>query len=105
MDTSSSENEGGLPSDGPPPSRWRRRFTVSVRALMAFVLVAGGGVGWVVHRARVQREAVAAIRQAGGRVFYDWEQIPTRGLYRDVLRPNPNGRPGWPKWLVDHLGP
>jgi hypothetical protein len=28
---------------------------------MVLVLIIGGGLGWVIHRARVQREAVAAI--------------------------------------------
>jgi internalin A len=59
----------------------------------------------VTHRARVQREAVAAIQAAGGRVFYDWDvtyvRNPTLG---PVPRMNPSGRPRWPKWLVDRLG-
>ena len=38
---------------------------------MALVLLLGGGLGWVVHCARVQRDAVSAIRRAGGNVFYD----------------------------------
>src|SRR5262249_32746039 len=45
----------------------------------------------------VQRDAVAAIVRAGGSVKYDWE-------VKDG-RPNPRGKPVWPKWLVDHLGP
>ena len=54
-----------------PPYRPRQCFHMSVRVLMVLVLVFGGGFGWVVHRARVQREAVAAIERAGGAVGYD----------------------------------
>ena len=38
--------------------------------LMILVLLIGGGLGWLVHRARTQRLAVAAIVKAGGRVAY-----------------------------------
>ncbi len=82
------------------------RVQLSVRALMALVLILGAGLGWIVHQACVQRDAVAAIKRAGGRVVYDpnWSgivlkptggsrQAPTRGLFP------------WPKWLVDRLGP
>ena len=51
----------------------RPRIRLTVRTLMLFVLILAGGLGWVVNRARVQREAVAAVRRAGGSVSYDWE--------------------------------
>jgi hypothetical protein len=50
----------------PSPHAWRRRLRLSVRGLMVVVLVTGGGLGWVIHRAQVQRDAVAAIKHAGG---------------------------------------
>jgi hypothetical protein len=40
---------------------------------MAAVLIIGGGLGWLVYCARAQREAVAAIEAADGKVYYDWE--------------------------------
>jgi hypothetical protein len=46
------------------------RVRLSVRALMALVLALGGGFGWVVHRAHVQRDAVVAIERAGRSVGY-----------------------------------
>ena len=73
-----------------PRVRW------TVRNLMIFVLILGGGIGWVVHRARDQRDAVAAIQAAGGEVIYDWER--NEGWY------NSGGTPIWPRWLVDRLG-
>ena len=60
---------------------WRSSLRFSVRGLVVLVLVIGGWLGWIVRSARIQREAVAAIEKAGGRVKYDWEwsggkQIP-----------------------------
>ncbi len=81
-----------------PATRWNRlhaRLRLSVRGLMVLVLVLGVGFGWVVHRARVQREAVAAIRRARGEVRYDRKFLS----YDEEL-----GGPSWKKWLVVHLG-
>ena len=52
---------------------WRRFLRLSVRGMIVVVLVIGVWLGWVVHSARMQRDAVAAIRDAGGAVYYDWE--------------------------------
>ena len=57
----------------------------------------GSVLGWIVSRAKVQRDAVAAIERAGGSVKYEWE-------WKDG-RFNPSGKPWWPKWLMDHIGP
>jgi hypothetical protein len=86
---------------------WRRpRVRLSLRALMIVVLLIGGGLGWIVHRADVQREAVAAIVQGGGSVKYDWEWSDLRILPNGALVPAPKKRvPPWRKWLIDHLGP
>lgn len=75
----------------------RPRVRISVRWLMISVLAIGGGLGWVVHRERVQREAVEAIRKAGGSVSYSWQY--TDGTYL------PPGGPGLPGWLLNALGP
>ena len=45
---------------------WSHRFRLSLRMLMAVVLVLGMVLGWIVHRARVQRQAVAAIERGAG---------------------------------------
>jgi hypothetical protein len=86
------------------PSWHRPRVRLSVRALMASVLIVSCGLGWLVHRARLQRNAVAAIRKAGGRVFYDWEfRYVPNGAFNFTGRTG--GRPRGPKWLIDVLGP
>jgi hypothetical protein len=63
---------------------WRRYLRFSVRGLIVLILVVGGCLGWLVRSARLQRETVAAIRNADGEVSYDWEwkngtSIPTNG--------------------------
>jgi Leucine-rich repeat (LRR) protein len=79
----------------PQSSTWSR-FRLSVRVWMIVVLLVGTGLGWIVHRAEVQRDAVAAIETAGGRVVYDWQWKGNRLV--------PNAKPLGPKWLVDHIG-
>jgi hypothetical protein len=79
-----------------PPTWLRRRFRISVRGLSVVVLIIGAGLGWIVHPARIQREAVAAIRKDGGAALYDWEW-KNGAFQRD-------GKPSAPKWLVDSLG-
>jgi hypothetical protein len=72
-------------------------FRLTTRKMMILVLILGLGLGWVAHRARLQRDAVAAINKAGGYALYDWQ-------YRDGER-LADGTPGGPKWLAGILGP
>ena len=77
-----------------PPRR--RHLTISVRSLMLLVLSVAAWLGWITHRARQQRVAVAAITQSHGSVRYDWE------FANGTLTP---GRgPAAPKWLRRALG-
>src|SRR3954447_9341483 len=84
---------------GPKPRRKRLRLTLG--AMMIIVLGIGGVLGWVVHRAHIQRDAVAAIttprRNTRGSVSYDWQFVG--GKYDE------DARPRGPKWLRDALGP
>ena len=82
--------------DYPSPKSWRNRLRFSVRGLVGLVLVVGAGLGWIVHKAHVQRDSVAAIQRAGGTVFYDWQFKDGR----DVR----NGKPWAPTWLVVRIG-
>jgi hypothetical protein len=68
---------------------------------MVLVLVLGGVLGWFVYRARVQREAIAAIERAGGKTYYGWQVQYSR---LGDLTFYPAGRPPGPRWLVDWLG-
>ncbi len=74
----------------------RRFLRFSLRGLIVLVLVIGGGVGFVVHSARVQRQAVVAIEHAGGSVYYDWTWNDDR-----FISP---GKPWAPQRLIDLIG-
>jgi Leucine Rich repeat len=64
--------------------------------MMALVVLVAMPLGWLVNGAREQREAVAAIGQAGGGIIFDW-QANSR-----VFAPvSPRG----PRWLREILGP
>jgi hypothetical protein len=80
----------------PAPRRWQRFVRFSVRALIVVVLLLGVGLGWIVREARIQRDAVAAIKETGGAVRYDWEFRNCEAL--------PGGKPWAPRWLVDLIG-
>jgi internalin A len=94
--TASTREAGMICESNRSPRSWRRFLRFGVRGLIVLVLVIAAGLGWTVHLAHVQRDAVAAIRKAGGAVSYDWE-IST-GKYW------PAGEPWAPKWLVDLVG-
>ena len=74
----------------------RKLLRLSLRSSLVLILAIGAGLGWIVRRAHVQREAVAAIERGGGKAWYDWEWTNDN--------PNPTGKPRWPRWLVDRLG-
>ena len=85
--------------------RWHRFIPrMSVRTLMISVLVLGGGFGWVAHLARIQREAISAIRKAGGSIIYDWQYDGAELRVVKGTNISINEVPGWPRWLVDRLG-
>ena len=80
-----------------PLSRpWWNYVRFSLRALIVLVLLIGCGLGWPVRSAHVQRDAVAAIRRAGGNVLYDWEWNNGKSIAR--------GKPWAPRWLTDLTG-
>jgi hypothetical protein len=81
---------------GPVPHSWRRYLRFSVRGLIVFVLVIAVGLGWIVRSAHIQRDAVAAIKKAGGSVFYSWQWDHGHSILR--------GRPWAPSWLVEFTG-
>jgi hypothetical protein len=80
------------PTSGP----WRRLLRFSVRGLIVLVLVIGAGLGWLVHLAHIQRDAVQAVRNVGGTVSYDWEWTGEKSI--------PGGKPWAPQWLTDRIG-
>ena len=59
-----------------PKVRWK---TISLRGLLLLVLAIALWLGWIVHKSRQQREAVAALQKFGGFVHYDWEFVERAG--------------------------
>jgi internalin A len=95
---------------------WWSHLRFGLRTLIVLVLLIGGILGWTVHQAQVQREAVAAVLRAGGRVRYNWE-VPAKakptfwggmdggGMGGGLTgQPVANSKPPWPRWLVDRMG-
>jgi hypothetical protein len=79
--------------------RWRRpHIRVRMRTLTEMILLSACGMGWMAYRARVQREAVAAVRRVNGGVRYEWQAVSKDGLI--VYDSSPRA----PKWLVDMIG-
>ena len=74
---------------------WWRRPRISVRAFMIVVVAIGGGLGWVVRPASIQRDAVKAIKSTGGDVWYDWE---------NRYGPGVQGKHTPLNWLQERLG-
>lgn len=79
--------------------RGRRSFRMSVRLLIAVVLLCGG-IAPYINSIRVQKAAVRGIEESGGRVIYDWEWDP------NPLGNGSNGRPlvGWRRRVAERLG-
>ena len=83
-------------SNGVPSRRLRKLLRFSMRTMIVLVLVIGGGIGWLVRSARIQRAAAAAITTMGGSVMYDWEWNNAKGYTGATTR--------MPKWLSDRIG-
>lgn len=82
------------------PRRWWKKrppLRVSLRVLMILVLIVAGVFGWVVNRARSQRDAIARIEKAGGSFTFD-DAVDDDGLNRTF------SRPAWQRWLGRTLG-
>jgi hypothetical protein len=89
-----------MSSDQPLPRKkpaWRPRF--SLRGMFILVTILCVSLGWRLQRAREQREAVEAIRKAGGWVYYDYQHYdPKTGKFDNQAAP-------WePAWLTDAVG-
>lgn len=78
-----------------PPNR--RRFRLSLRALLIGLTIFACWQSPLINRARRQREVVAAIKEAGGSVVYDYQRARNGALL-------PDSQPKTPKRLRAVLG-
>ncbi len=82
-----------------------RRRGLSLRLLLALVLLMGGGVGWYASRVRVQRDAVALVLRHGEAVYYAWEESKVGSMAWSIGKIVPGATQPPPQWLLDRLGP
>lgn len=94
---------------------WRLAFRLVAGVVVVFLILGFGGVFWLKSKARPQRDAVAAIKEAGGKVYYVWEDPDAADVSPVSFRPNLLGwtwlggesdveGPAAPPWLVSMLG-
>jgi hypothetical protein len=81
--------------------RKRRWFQFGLRTLFLVTTALAVWLGIHTHRARQQRDAVAAIRRYGGWVRYDYHFPSGAYTYKDY---DGNAESPFPSWLVDYLG-
>jgi Leucine rich repeat len=82
-------------SDPTTTPQGRGRFTLSIVLMIVPVLMTAVLVGWIAHRARAQRKAVAEIRRLHGMFNYDWRVRAGRNVGK---------APPGPKWLRNLIG-
>ena len=96
--------------------QWRRLMRFQLRSLLVLMILVAGGLAWWSHRARQQRDAVAAFEP----LFMPNEmhnRVGPSGFYHhagatyefhdpdaDPIYSGPTRPAGWPAWLVDGLG-
>lgn len=78
-------------------SIFRRLFRFRLLTLFVIVSICALWLGFVSHKARIQRDAVSALRNRGFFVAYDY-QMPS--LWNPQIQATPFG----PKWLHDQIG-
>src|SRR5262245_47882876 len=80
--------------------RWLR---FSLRTMLLLITVLCIWLGFQVNAARRQREAVAAILDAGGTVYYDY-QVISRGVGLPRYGFDLSRTPPGPEWLRKYIG-
>jgi internalin A len=81
---------GIAPTSGPAR---RKAWRLSIGAMMVLVVAIGCALGWIAHRARLQRAAITAIQKARGAAFYRGEDARNVGSKSRA-----------PKWLQKWIG-
>jgi len=87
-----------------PPStsrRFRLALRFSLRTFLVAVTIFCIALGWQLHRAKLQRDAVAAIRDTGGSLYYDYQRHDWQS---DWDKFDATARPWEPAWLLVLVG-
>jgi hypothetical protein len=79
------------------PRGWRIHSRLNLRAFLGAITILCLLIGWRMERARLQHDAVEAIRAAGNGAYYDYQLEPS-GRYHTYAKP-------WePDWLLGIVG-
>jgi hypothetical protein len=95
-----------------PGSRpWWSYAALSVRGLIALMVVIAAALAWFSIPASAQRDAVRAIEESGGKVWYDSQpeatpvvRVPTRlrpGEQESWMRSLARSASAWRQWVAD----
>jgi hypothetical protein len=85
-------------------SSWRRFFRFSLMAFLAAITALAVCLGIIVERAHRQRAAVAAIRSAGGTVYYPRDREIQSAVMDPAEMARGSLRPAVRDWVESHLG-
>ena len=80
------------PAATPRRFRWRRLFQYRLRTLLILTAMSAALFAWWSYKARQQREAVAALKEADAFIRYDYQ-------VQKLKRPR-----YWPAWMVTAVG-
>ena len=84
------------------PKSKRRWYQFSLRTLLVVSVAIAAALGYFSDCVRTQRAAVAAIREAGGDVVYDWEYCDPQSA--EAYLESIDRQPPIPKWVTEYLG-
>ena len=82
-------------------ARPRRKLALSLRVALALVLFVAAWLGWIAHRARVQRLAIAAVQNANGSIHFNDQPMPNRARSRGQHAAEPAKPGGLRQWMGD----
>ena len=88
----------------PDPRPRRRWLRLSLRASMVLVVLVAVPTGRMANTIRTQRQAIAAVRAAGGTIMFDYQGVLNPVGPVSPLQPPPRTEPAAPRWLRRWLG-
>lgn len=79
-------------------AQFRPRLRFSLRTALVLVTIICIWCAWWVHTAKRQKQAVAAVSDYGGWVYYDYQ------FDEGAIQATPSNESPWPAWVVETFG-